>query len=150
MTDSPRRYLFNPLERRGVLLGLQWVQLVALGTGLLGALAVLRAAPAPIGRLLAAVVALVAVGTAVIPRAGQPLAAWLPAAVALAGSFGPSDQEEPGSLGGRASSAEDGVGGPPVAIRWFGAEPIGLANPVGRPDPTGGRSPLGSGRMEFD
>ncbi len=79
MTDPPRRYLFNPLERRGVLLGLQWVQLVALGAGLLGALAVLRAAPAPIGRLLAAVVALAAVGTAVIPRAGEPLAAWLPA-----------------------------------------------------------------------
>jgi hypothetical protein len=81
MTEPPRRYLFNPLERRGVLLGLQWVQMVTLFLGLLSALAVLRAAPAPIGRVLAAVVVLTAAAVAMVPRAGQPLAAWLPLGV---------------------------------------------------------------------
>ncbi len=47
MPEEPRRYLFHPLERRGVLLGLQPLQIAWILAGVLAAVVAGRAAPWP-------------------------------------------------------------------------------------------------------
>ena len=84
MADDPRRYTFNALERRGVLLGLQGAQVVTLAGGAAGALFALQVAPGPAGPPLAVLLLAVALIAALCPWAGQPLACWVPVAVAWA------------------------------------------------------------------
>src|SRR5262245_25682169 len=75
---EPRRYQFGPLERRGVLLGLQGGQLATLGSGGALALLALHAVSGPSGALLAAGLVLSAIPAALLPIDGRPLEAWLP------------------------------------------------------------------------
>ncbi len=80
MPEPDRRYSFPPLERRGVLLGLQAGQLGTLLLGVAGALVANQSLPAPAGAGLAF---LLLAGSAVValwPRAGRPLVSWLPVA----------------------------------------------------------------------
>jgi hypothetical protein len=75
---EPLRYQFGPLERRGVLLGLQGGQLATLGGGGALALLALHAVSRPAGALLAAGLVLSAIPAALLPVDGRPLGAWLP------------------------------------------------------------------------
>jgi len=81
MTDPTRRYLFGPLERRGLLLGLFPSQLLSLAGGLLFALVVVHASPDAFGILAALVVMMGGAAGACLPLAGRPPAAWLPVAL---------------------------------------------------------------------
>ena len=85
MADGTRRYAFQPLERRGLLLGLQAGQIVTLAGGAAGALLTLRVAPGAAGLALAVVVLAGAVASALCPWAGRPLACWVPVAAAWLG-----------------------------------------------------------------
>lgn len=73
--DGPR-YSFHPLERRGVVLGLQPGQLATMGAGVILALVVHAAAGGPAGAPLAFLVGAAAVAGAVWTRDGRPLVAW--------------------------------------------------------------------------
>jgi hypothetical protein len=72
------RYQFGPLERRGVLLGLQGGQLATLGGAGALALLALHAVSGPAGALLAGALVLSAIPAALLPVDGRPLEAWLP------------------------------------------------------------------------
>ncbi len=74
MAEEPR-YAFHPLERRGVLLGLDAGQLMTMAAGLVAALVARAAVPAPSGTVLAVTVALVAVVAGGWTREGRPVAA---------------------------------------------------------------------------
>jgi hypothetical protein len=76
MTDTAPRYSFDPLERRGVALGLRAEQVgVAVG-GVLGAWISARSLPAPVGPAAAAVIAIVAAGATVWSRDGFAAPGW--------------------------------------------------------------------------
>lgn len=77
MPDADRRYTFHPLERRGVLLGLQAGQVGTLLAGLAGALLAVRTGPAVVGSALAMAILAAAGAGALWPVSGRPLAAWL-------------------------------------------------------------------------
>lgn len=81
MAEETRRYTFSPLERRGVLLGLDGVQLSTLVSGGLAALTVATSVPGPVGVPVAALLLIATGAFALWPAAGQPAAAWLPVAV---------------------------------------------------------------------
>jgi hypothetical protein len=80
MTTEGRRFVFAPLERRGLLLGLTPVQLASLAGGVLLAFAVVRAVPDPAGILAGLIVALSGAAGACLPVAGRPPVGWLPVA----------------------------------------------------------------------
>jgi hypothetical protein len=75
---TERRYLFAPLERRGVVAGLRAGQLVILAGGLLVAVAVIRAAPTPIGVAIAVALVAAALGLAFVDVGDRPAEQWLP------------------------------------------------------------------------
>ncbi|MCL2393494.1 MAG: hypothetical protein FWC87_02310 [Acidimicrobiaceae bacterium] len=81
MTGATRRYLFGPLERRGLLLGLFPSQLLSLAGGLLLALVVVHASPDAFGILAALAIMVGGAAGACLPLAGRPPAAWLPVAI---------------------------------------------------------------------
>src|SRR5260370_36817374 len=77
---TERRYLFSPLERRGVVAGLRAGQLAVLSAGLVTGIAVLRAAPSAVGLA----VALTAVGASLsvgfLAIGDRALDQWVPVA----------------------------------------------------------------------
>ncbi len=75
---EPRRYRFHPLERRGVVLGLQPLQLAALGLGTVVAVGVARAVPSTGGFVLGALSLAGVAALALWPVRGQPPVTWLP------------------------------------------------------------------------
>lgn len=75
MSESPR-FSFHPLERRGVLLGLNAGQLATVGVGAFAALGAHAAVAGAPGALLAIVSIGTSVALAVCARHGQPLIAW--------------------------------------------------------------------------
>jgi Putative type VII ESX secretion system translocon, EccE len=83
---EPRRYRFHPLERRGVLLGLQPGQLITVAGGVLAAVAALRAVPGGPGALVAVLVVVTSAVLALWAVAGRPLVAWAPVAVSWSAS----------------------------------------------------------------
>jgi hypothetical protein len=83
--EEPRRYTFHPLERRGVLLGLQGSQVATLVAGVAGALLAGKAATGLAGLGLAGLVLAVAAAAAFWPWAGRPGAAWCPIVASWAG-----------------------------------------------------------------
>jgi hypothetical protein len=85
MPDEPRRYSFHPLERRGVLLGLQGGQVGTLIAGVAGALIAAEAATGPAGLALAVIVLGLAAAATFWPWAGRPWAAWLPVVASWSG-----------------------------------------------------------------
>lgn len=78
---GPRRFVFGPLERRGLLLGLVPAQLLSLAGGLLLALAIVHASPDVPGVLGGLVATVGGAAGACLPLAGRPPASWLPVAV---------------------------------------------------------------------
>jgi hypothetical protein len=80
MTDSPdpRRYSFSPLEKRGVLLGLQAGQLATLVAGVLISLVVGRLSPGPLRVPATLVVLGAAAGVSLCCVSGRPLLGWIP------------------------------------------------------------------------
>jgi hypothetical protein len=79
--SEARRYTFNPLERRGLLVGFQASQLVMLAAGCAMAIGILRAAPTPAGLLAGGSAVAVAAGAACWTIAGRPPGAWVPVGV---------------------------------------------------------------------
>ena len=79
MGDS-RRYVFAPLEQRGVIAGLRAGQVGLLGGGLVIGTALLRGAPNLAGVGAAVVVLLAAVAGAFVPVGGRPVEQWAPVA----------------------------------------------------------------------
>ena len=77
MSDSEPRYSFDPLERRGVLLGLQPAQLVTIGVAAVTAFAASRALAGHGGRAVGALLFVAGVGTTLWTRDGRPVSAWL-------------------------------------------------------------------------
>ena len=77
MTE-PARYVFDPLDRRGLVAGLRAGQVIILGGGLVLATAVLRASPNGAGIGLALVAAAVAAATAFVSVGGQTAEQWAP------------------------------------------------------------------------
>jgi hypothetical protein len=80
MTAAARRFVFAPLERRGLLLGLTPIQLASLAGGALMAMVAIHAAPDPAGILAGLILALGGAAVACLPVAGRPPVAWLPVA----------------------------------------------------------------------
>lgn len=78
---EPARYVFDPLDRRGLVAGLRTGQLAVLGVGLVLATAALRAAPDGLGIALAFVVVAPAAAAAFVPVGGQTLEQWAPVVV---------------------------------------------------------------------
>jgi hypothetical protein len=80
MGGEPRRYVFAPLEHRGLVAGLSPAQVAMLGGGLVVATAIVRMAPSPAGVVTAIVVMLVMTAASFTPVAGRPVEQWAPAA----------------------------------------------------------------------
>jgi hypothetical protein len=78
MTAAGRRFVFAPLERRGLLLGLTPIQLASLTGGILVALIAVHARPDGSGVIAGLVVALTGIAGACLPLGGRPPVAWLP------------------------------------------------------------------------
>ncbi len=141
MAEGERRYSFPPLERRGVLLGLQTGQLASLLGGVAGALLISQAVPAPAGTGLAAVTMITAGVAALWPRAGQPLVVWVPIAAGWIRRRRSGAVLVPHPLAGRspvARIADQGSAGT-RAVRDTAPAGISLLEVDGGP----GRDPLG-------
>jgi len=78
--DGGRRYVFGPLEQRGLIMGLRAGQVALLATALFIAMVVLRSAPDVLGVLAAVAVSLGAVAVAFVPVGGRTASQWAPAA----------------------------------------------------------------------
>jgi hypothetical protein len=102
VAETPRRYTFPPLERRGLLLGLHGGQVGTLLGGLAAALLAGQIAPGPAGPVLAILVLAVAAGAALWPWAGRPLASWASVAGAWAARRGQGPSLESVPAAGRA------------------------------------------------
>jgi len=76
--DAGRRFTFHPLERRGVLVGLQAGQIATLVGGAAAALLIGHVVGAPAGPALAVLLVVGAGAGALIPYEGRPLAGWIP------------------------------------------------------------------------
>ena len=80
MAEVNRRYLFHPLERRGVLFGLDGRQLATVAGGLLIAVLAGRAVGGAGGTVLAVLLVASTAALALWPKAGKPVVHWLPVA----------------------------------------------------------------------
>ncbi|MCU4186947.1 hypothetical protein K6U06_21455 [Acidiferrimicrobium sp. IK] len=109
------RYLFPPLERRGVVLGLRAGSLVTLVGGAVIALGVLRSVPGATGVAVAAGLLLVAVAAGCWPVAGQPPVSWLPAVIGWAHRRGYQPRLD----------TEAGMGAEPVSRQQLAPGPPG-------------------------
>jgi hypothetical protein len=78
---TERRYLFSPLERRGVVAGLRAGQLGTVSVGLVAAVGVLRAAPSGVGLAIALAVIGVALAVAFVGIGDRSVDQWLPVVV---------------------------------------------------------------------
>ncbi|MHB8463408.1 MAG: SCO6880 family protein, partial [Acidimicrobiales bacterium] len=78
MAAEARRYVFAPLEHRGVIAGLGGAQIGLLGGGLLVATVLLRAVPDAVGVCGAVAVVLAATGLAFAPVGGRQVDEWVP------------------------------------------------------------------------
>jgi hypothetical protein len=128
MPEEPRRYTFHPLERRGIILGLQGGQVATLVAGLAGALMAGEAATGPAGLGLAVLVLGLAAAATFWPRAGRPCAAWLPVVASWSSRrrHGPSLAAVPGqiSVGGPLPAGVDLI----EVAGWPGQEPLGVVH----------------------
>ncbi len=97
MAEGPRRYSFHPLEKRGLLLGLDVAQILTLIAGLAAALAVGDAIPGAAGVAVAACLLGAAAGGALWPKADRPLVTWVPSAASWLArrAHGPAISGEP-------------------------------------------------------
>jgi hypothetical protein len=80
--SDPDRYRFPPMERRGLVAGIQAWQAVFVALGLVAAVALFSALPGVLGLIGAVAVAVGVLGVAFWNVAGRPLVAWLPVVAA--------------------------------------------------------------------
>ena len=136
MAEPDPRYSFDPIERRGVLLGLQPAQLATLAVAALLAYVAARARG---GAAAAAVVFVVVAATAVWTRNGRPASAWLldGAAWAARRSRGPRLDDlpltrSPAGGPGRPGPGRRGSSVAPAGVElddlgsWDGGVPLGV------------------------
>jgi hypothetical protein len=118
---EPRRYRFDPLERRGVLLGLYPVQLATLAVGLILALMALRVLPGASGALGAVVAVIGSCVLGLWSVAGRPCVGW----ATLAGSWITGRRRRPGLWATARPTAPPGVSviAAPVTA---GDDPLGV------------------------
>lgn len=83
MPDHDTTYVFPPLERRGVLLGLQATQLLTLAAGVLVALLLRALLPASVGLVSAVSAFAGSAAVALCSRDGAPLCVWAATAAAF-------------------------------------------------------------------
>jgi hypothetical protein len=76
MDDNTPRYSFDPLERRGVLLGLQPGQIAVAASGVILAWTAARTLPTPAGVVSAVSVAVMAALATLVTKDGQPVPTW--------------------------------------------------------------------------
>src|SRR5580658_7443659 len=97
MADPSRRYVFYPLERRGVLFGLQAGQVATIVAGLVGAFAAGHAIRGVLGSMVAMAIVAGSAAGAVWPKAGRYLIQWVPVGGAWLArrSAGPARSREP-------------------------------------------------------
>jgi hypothetical protein len=126
MPEGARRYTFHPLEKRGLLLGLDAGQIVTLIAGLLLAVVVGRQVSGPSGVGLGLCLLAGSAAGALWPSAGRPLVAWVPAAVAWLArrANNPALSSQPLD-GGRPADRWAGRGLAPAGLELvdLGAEP---------------------------
>lgn len=77
MDDNNPRYSFDPLERRGVLLGLQAGQIAAAGAGVILAWTADRTLPSPTGAVLAFLTGIAAAGATFWSKDGHTAPNWV-------------------------------------------------------------------------
>lgn len=77
MSEAEPRYSFDPLERRGVLLGLQPAQLLTIGIAAVTAFVASRALAGHGGLAVGALLFAAGVGSTLWTRDGRPMSAWL-------------------------------------------------------------------------
>ncbi len=82
MPDGARRYTFHPLERRGLLLGLDAAQILTLIAGLVTAVVAGHEVAGPSGVGVAACLLAVSAIGALWPTGGRPLVVWVPLGLA--------------------------------------------------------------------
>jgi hypothetical protein len=82
MSDGTRRYTFHPLERRGLLLGLDAAQILTLIGGLVTAVVAGHEVAGPSGVGAAACLLAASAIGALWPTGGRPLVAWVPLGLA--------------------------------------------------------------------
>jgi hypothetical protein len=78
VTAEPQRFVFAPLEQRGVIAGLRAGQIVVLGGALVAGTVVLRSFPDVAGVVLAALLVVAAAAVAFVSVAGRPVEQWAP------------------------------------------------------------------------
>ena len=83
MTAPPAeaRYRFGPLERKGLIAGLNAGQVLCIGAGLVAAVLALRSAPTVVGLVLGAVALLSGTAAAFVPVGGRTTEEWAPVLV---------------------------------------------------------------------
>jgi hypothetical protein len=82
MSEEARRYTFHPLERRGLLLGLDAAQILTLITGLVVAVVAGHEVAGPSGVGVALCLLAVSAVGALWPAGGRPLVLWVPLGLA--------------------------------------------------------------------
>ena len=138
MAEQPPRYTFHPLERRGLLCGLQASQLGAVLAGFTAAVAVVRAVRGPAGMLAAGCVVGATGLAALWPLCGQPVGSWAVVAARWAARRPgePLLSDEP--LAGRVLAATDAG-----RLRPPHPRPAQRPTPCRRPQRGGGTAPAG-------
>ena len=142
MTDGPR-YTFHPLERRGVLLGLDAGQLVAIGAAAVLAFVVHAAAGGSAGMGLGALVLAGGITAAVWTREGSSVAAWAVVKVGWWTRRPSQPRLDDAPTAGRTTSTTESRRSPghrrpqpkvqvlPVGIEVVDAEPTTAGGPLG-------------------
>ncbi len=126
MPDGPRRFTFHPLEKRGLLLGLDAAQIVTLIGGLLVAVIVGRQVSGPSGVGLALCLLAGSAAGALWPTAGRPLVAWVPSGLSWLARRASGPVLSGGPLAGSRPACRPGWGGLAPAgldLVQMGAEP---------------------------
>lgn len=132
--NDERRYLFHPLERRGVLLGLTAPQLATIAGGVLAGFVATTIVPGDGGLVACLAVLAVAAAVACLPVAGRPPVLWAPIAVSWLGRS---------RLGARSDAANKGFVAPSSPLAVGPGRPLVRSSPyrgqLGMPLPGGVR-----------
>ena len=79
--SADARYRFGPLERKGVIAGLNAGQVLCMGAGLVAAVLVLRSAPTVVGLVVGVMALLAGTAAAFVPLGGRTAEEWAPVLV---------------------------------------------------------------------
>jgi hypothetical protein len=134
---EPRRYTFNPLERRGVLVGFGASQLAVLVVGCVVALGILGSAPTPAGMVVATAIMAAAGAAGCWSVSGRSPAGWAPIVVAWVGRRLARSHSSPQPLAGHRVAngpASLTAGGPPppslAGVRILASPEVPGAGPM--------------------